>query len=72
MAEDAPAPKPKAAKKDVQTAGDAEDDGFQTVGLKGKTIAISSEGIYKALASVLEARGRKVRLISLPRCLNHD
>lgn len=61
LAADAPAPvapKPKAAK--AALAVDVEDDDFQTVGNKGKTIAISSEGIYKALAQVLEARGRKV------------
>lgn len=63
VAEEAPAPKLKVAKKDQQV-GDADDDDFQTVGNKGKAIAISSEGIYKALAQVLEARGRKVRSVS--------
>ncbi|KAK4704390.1 translation initiation factor 3 subunit C, partial [Phenoliferia sp. Uapishka_3] len=60
LAVDAPAPAPKKAKKAAGAAGaEEEDDSFQTVGVKGKTITISSEGIYKALAQVLEARGRK-------------
>lgn len=58
-------PKDTGAQKKSKKSGplaagpDEEDDGFETVGNKGKAIAISSEGIYKALAQVLEARGRK-------------
>lgn len=57
--------KPKDTHKKAKKAGpsaaadDEEDDGFETVGNKGKAVAISSEGVYKALAQVLEARGRK-------------
>ncbi|EGU13619.1 Eukaryotic translation initiation factor 3 subunit 8 [Rhodotorula toruloides ATCC 204091] len=60
----ASAPKKKGP---MAVAADAEgdDDGFETVGAKGAKGAAgakeptSSEGIYKALAQVLEARGRK-------------
>ncbi|KAK4051374.1 Translation initiation factor 3 subunit c [Microbotryomycetes sp. JL201] len=63
QAAEAPLP-PKAAKTTTTVAAAAaaeqeDDDSFQTVGSKGKAIAISTEGIYKALAQVLEARGRK-------------
>lgn len=65
----APTPK-KAAKGPLAVAPDADDDddGFETVGAaKPKSGAAaaqaqaqaSSDGIYKALAAVLEARGRK-------------
>jgi translation initiation factor 3 subunit C len=63
LAEDTPAPvekKPKAKKGPLAVDAEEDDDSFETVGNKGKVIAISSEGIYKALAQVLEARGRKV------------
>ncbi|GAA5962470.1 hypothetical protein JCM3765_004307 [Sporobolomyces pararoseus] len=55
------APTPKATKKAVVADADGDDDGFETVGAaKGKTVApVSSEGIYKALAQVMEQRGRK-------------
>ncbi|GAA5851526.1 hypothetical protein JCM8547_001123 [Rhodosporidiobolus lusitaniae] len=55
----AAAPAPKKAKTPMAVA--ADDDGFETVGAaKGKAAPPpSSEGIYKALAAVLEARGRK-------------
>ncbi|GAA5826389.1 hypothetical protein JCM11251_002346 [Rhodosporidiobolus azoricus] len=57
----APAPAPKKAKTPMAVTADADEDGFETVGAtKGKAAApVSSEGIYKALAAVLEARGRK-------------
>jgi translation initiation factor 3 subunit C len=58
----AAAPAPKKAKAAVAAAAaDGDEDGFETVGaVKGKVAApTSSEGIYKALAAVLEARGRK-------------
>ncbi|GAA6044326.1 hypothetical protein JCM8097_000922 [Rhodosporidiobolus ruineniae] len=58
----APAPAPKKAKTPMAVTADADDDGFETVGAaKGKAPAapVSSEGIYKALAAILEARGRK-------------
>lgn len=43
----------------VAAAQAAEDDGdFQTVGKSGKTI-MSSDALFKALAAVMEARGRK-------------
>ena len=68
LVEDTPAPAPaKAGKKKGPLVVDAEDEDFQTVGVKGKTITISSEGIFKALAQVLEARGRKVRSLLRPR-----
>ncbi|GAA6018000.1 hypothetical protein JCM10207_002736 [Rhodosporidiobolus poonsookiae] len=56
----AAAPAPKKAKGPMAVAAD-DDDGFETVGGKSKAAAqpVSSEGIYKALAAVLEARGRK-------------
>ncbi|GAA5987963.1 hypothetical protein JCM11641_005965 [Rhodosporidiobolus odoratus] len=57
----AAAPQPK-KKSPMAIAADADEDGFETVGGgKGKGAAppVSSEGIYKALAAVLEARGRK-------------
>ncbi|SCZ89235.1 BZ3500_MvSof-1268-A1-R1_Chr9g10339 [Microbotryum saponariae] len=50
---------PKKAKKASQPVEEEADDDFQTVGSKGKTINVTSEGIYKALALVMEARGRK-------------
>ncbi|GAA6049697.1 hypothetical protein JCM3770_004415 [Rhodotorula araucariae] len=63
------APTAKKAKGPLAVAPDAEDDdGFETVGAtKAKSgaaaaqaqAAASSDGIYKALAAVLEARGRK-------------
>jgi translation initiation factor 3 subunit C len=64
LAEETPVAAPKKGpKKTGPLVVDAEDEDFQTVGNKGKTIAISSEGIYKALAQVLEARGRKVGFV---------
>lgn len=39
--------------------GDAVDDTFQTVGKGGRALAISSEGLFKSLAAIMEARGRK-------------
>ncbi|GAA6004311.1 translation initiation factor eIF3 core subunit c [Rhodotorula paludigena] len=63
----APAPKKKGPIA-VAADADGDDDGFETVGApKGKSGAAaaqaqaqaSSEGIYKALTAVLEARGRK-------------
>ncbi|BGP16846.1 hypothetical protein JCM10213_003334 [Rhodosporidiobolus nylandii] len=56
------APAPKKAKTPMAVTADADDDGFETVGAakgKGPAQPVSSEGIYKALAAVLEARGRK-------------
>lgn len=35
------------------------DDGFETVGRGGKSMAISSEGLFKTMAAIMEARGRK-------------
>ena len=67
LAEDIPVAAPskgskkKSAAANAPAEGEDEDNDFQTVGVKGKTITISSEGIFKALAQVLEARGRKVR-----------
>ncbi|CAO1616711.1 unnamed protein product [Sympodiomycopsis kandeliae] len=63
----APAPAPTAARatSDQQAAADGEgdaavpDDAFQTVGKGGRALAITSEGLFKSLAAVLEARGRK-------------
>lgn len=62
LAEDAPPPSGKKQTKKTQPGaeGAEEDDDFVTVGEKGRTITISSEGVFKALAQVLEARGRKV------------
>jgi translation initiation factor 3 subunit C len=65
----APAKAKKVAAARAGVEGEEEDDEFQTVGNKGKTITISSEGIFKALAQVLEARGRKVCFDSLARVL---
>lgn len=41
-------------------AGEEEDDDeFQTVGRGGKAVTYTSEGLFKSLAAVMEARGRK-------------
>lgn len=38
---------------------DDDDDDFQTVGRGGKAVTYTSEGLFKSLAAVMEARGRK-------------
>ncbi|CAO1618200.1 unnamed protein product [Parajaminaea phylloscopi] len=46
----------------TSTAGAAdapEDDAFQTVGKGGRALAINSEGLFKSLAAIMEARGKK-------------
>jgi translation initiation factor 3 subunit C len=40
-------------------AGEEDDDDFQTVGRGGKAVTYTSEGLFKSLAAVMEARGRK-------------
>jgi translation initiation factor 3 subunit C len=53
--------KKKLAAADLE-AGAAEgegDDDFQTVGRGGRAMAFTSEGLFKHLAAVMEARGRK-------------
>ncbi|UZJ56456.1 hypothetical protein CBS101457_005776 [Exobasidium rhododendri] len=48
------------AKGAASTALDEEDDDdFQTVGRGGKAVTYTSEGLFKSLAAVMEARGRK-------------
>jgi len=69
----AAAPTPKAVKKTA--AVDDDEDGFETVGAtKGKPAAppVSSEGIYKALAQVMEQRGRKVSISPLSELCDRD
>lgn len=59
----APAPaQPKKAKKVVDADGVApteDSDEFQTVGRGGKALTYTSEGLFKSLAAVMEARGKK-------------
>lgn len=43
----------------VDGAQAPQDDSFQTVGKGGRALAITSEGLFKSLAAVMEARGRK-------------
>ncbi|PWN26733.1 hypothetical protein BDZ90DRAFT_232850 [Jaminaea rosea] len=57
-----PAPKAASSAAPTSTAaagGEQEDDAFQTVGKGGRALAITSEGLFKSLAAVMEARGRK-------------
>ncbi|KAN0064478.1 Translation initiation factor 3 subunit c [Thecaphora frezii] len=50
----------KAVKKTrAAVAEEAEEDDFQTVGRGGRTETFTSEGLFKSLASILEARGKK-------------
>lgn len=39
--------------------GALREDSFQTVGKGGRALAINSEGLFKSLAAIMEARGRK-------------
>ena len=51
---------PGAAAADSTAPGQRdEDDGFETVGSKGKAIAITPESVFKSLQAVLEQRGKK-------------
>ncbi|PWN90699.1 hypothetical protein FA10DRAFT_267145 [Acaromyces ingoldii] len=50
--------KPAEALLDDEEPGEGDDD-FQTVGRGGKAVTYTSEGLFKSLASVMEARGRK-------------
>lgn len=57
-----PAPKAATSTSAAPAAAGAEgqeDDAFQTVGKGGRALAITSEGLFKSLAAVMEARGRK-------------
>jgi translation initiation factor 3 subunit C len=53
------APKPKKARKPELPNVD-ENDGFATVGKGGKTYGLGAGDIYKSLAAIQEARGKKV------------
>ncbi|GAO47560.1 hypothetical protein G7K_1764-t2 [Saitoella complicata NRRL Y-17804] len=61
--EPAAAPAAKAQRKveeDVEVDGKADgDDGFSTVGKKGRTEKVTAEDIFKQLRAVVEARGKK-------------
>ncbi|KAI0045950.1 eukaryotic translation initiation factor 3 subunit 8 [Auriscalpium vulgare] len=52
-------PKPKKLKKIADSADEAEDDDFTTVGKGGKATVYTSEGIFKNLQVIQEARGKK-------------
>lgn len=56
------AAQPKKVKKSAaigEEDDDDEDEDFQTVGRGGKAVTYTSEGLFKSLATVMEARGRK-------------
>ena len=53
------AKKPKKKLVDLDTAGDANDEGFTMVGAGGKAMVYTPESILKHLRSVVESRGRK-------------
>lgn len=50
---------PKAKKSKKAAENEDEDDEFTTVGKGGKTVQYTSEGIFKNLQSIQEARGKK-------------
>lgn len=53
-------PQPKKVKKATATGDEEEEDeDFQTVGRGGKAVTYTSEGLFKSLAAVMEARGKK-------------
>lgn len=54
-----PAAKPKKVKR-TEGEEEEEEDEFTTVGKGGKAIQFTSEGIFKNLQMVQEARGKKV------------
>lgn len=56
-AQEASKPKKKKARTDATAADDNED--FETVGKGGKALNLTPEGVFKTLAAVLEARGKK-------------
>ncbi|KAG7090852.1 hypothetical protein E1B28_009934 [Marasmius oreades] len=47
------------AKASTTVSADTGDDGFQAVGKHGKTMLLTTEGIFKSLQVVQEARGKK-------------
>ncbi|EPQ29278.1 uncharacterized protein PFL1_03033 [Pseudozyma flocculosa PF-1] len=51
--------KPKKQRAEAAAAAAEEDDDFQTVGRGGRTETFTSEGLFKSLAAILEARGKK-------------
>ncbi|EEB90796.1 hypothetical protein MPER_10952 [Moniliophthora perniciosa FA553] len=60
VSKEAPTPasgKPSAATETA--AADVAEDGFQSVGKGGKTMQLTTEGIFKSLQVVQEARGKK-------------
>ncbi|KAI2613217.1 eukaryotic translation initiation factor 3 subunit C [Hypoxylon fragiforme] len=58
--EEAPAPKPKAAKTDMYIEQvDDDQEGFFTVGKGGRTLQFTPESIFKHLRGILESRGKK-------------
>lgn len=57
------APKVKKVKKVVDDEEGVEgQEGFATVGKGGKTYGIGSGDVFKSLAAIQEARGKKVRI----------
>ena len=62
------APKAKKAKR-PEPATVNESDGFATVGKGGKTYGLGTGDIYKSLAAIQEARGKKVSLLTFCRML---
>jgi translation initiation factor 3 subunit C len=53
-------PKSKKTKKDRGDGEDGEVDAFTTVGKGGKTYSLGAADLYKNLAAIQEARGKKV------------
>jgi translation initiation factor 3 subunit C len=45
--------------RQVQIDGEVSDEDFQLVGKGGKALAVSAEGVFKTLQTLLEQRGRK-------------
>jgi len=58
--EEEPTPAPRRRRTPVQRLEIEEDDeGFSTVGRGGRTLQFTSEGIFKQLKLIMEARGKK-------------
>lgn len=55
----------KVSKPDIAVEGEQDAEGFSTVGKGGRTYGLGSGDIYKSLAAIQEARGKKVSRHSL-------
>lgn len=65
--------RPEVVRKPVGVEGEGDDDDdFTHVGKGGKATTYTSEGIYKHLQAIHEARGKKVRLESWSACHHID